>query len=89
MDLSIEYRAYETLIRKAFFAKRSKETPIKRDVRVFWHVGESGTGKSYTYVNLCQQFGEDNVYLLTDYDIGGFDLYCGGPILLWMNLKEP
>lgn len=87
MDLSIEYRAYETLIRKAFFAKRSKETPIKRDVRVFWHVGESGTGKSYTYVNLCQQFGEDNVYLLTDYDIGGFDLYCGEPILFMDEFK--
>lgn len=87
MDLGIEYRTYETLIRKAFFAKRNKETPLKRDVTVYWHVGESGTGKSYTYVTLCQQHGEDNVYLLTDYDIGGFDLYCGEPILFMDEFK--
>lgn len=87
MDISIYYRNYEGLIRKTFFSKRSKETPVKRDVNVIWHTGESGSGKSYTYVQLCEQFGEEEIYLMTDYDTGGFDLYCGEPILFMDEFK--
>ncbi|HVI41948.1 MAG TPA: hypothetical protein VM577_14955 [Anaerovoracaceae bacterium] len=88
MDISISYRQYEKLIRGCFFAKRIKETPPKRDVKVIWHTGESGAGKSYTYVDLCTQLGEENVYLLSDYRIGGFDLYCGEPVLFMDEFKS-
>lgn len=87
MDISINYRNYESLIRKAFFSKRSKDTPAKRDVTVYWHTGESGSGKSYTYVQLCEDHGEDQVYLMSDYDVGGLDLYCGEPILFMDEFK--
>lgn len=87
MDIDIEYRKYETIIRKAFFAKRSQDTPPKRDVTVIWHTGESGSGKSYSYVELCEEYGEDQVYLMTDYDVGGLDLYCGEPILFMDEFK--
>ena len=69
-SLPFSYRRYERDIRAKFFALRGKETPPKRNVSVIWHVGESGTGKSYTYTELCKQHGEEDVYLLTDYETG-------------------
>lgn len=86
-SLPFSYRRYERDIRAKFFALRGKETPPKRNVSVIWHVGESGTGKSYTYTELCKQHGEEDVYLLTDYETGGFDLYCGEPILFMDEFK--
>lgn len=81
MDTSFSFRRYETMIKRAYFDKRMKETPILRDLVVEWHCGESGSGKTYEYSNLCKQYGNDNVYLLTDYSKGGFDNYIGQPIL--------
>lgn len=85
--LPFSYRRYEKDIRAKFFALRSKTTPPKRNVKVIWHVGESGTGKSFTYTHLCETMGEDAVYLLTDYETGGFDMYCGEPILFMDEFK--
>ena len=76
MAEDIRLRREEALIRKAYFAKRYRETPPLREVKVVWHIGESGSGKSYTYVKLCEKFGDDNVYFFTDYanrGVGGFD----------------
>lgn len=87
MEQSFGYRKYEKMIRDAFFAKRSKETPPFRNVEVTWHVGESGSGKSYNYVKLCEEIGEDKVYLLTDYENGGFDGYCAEPVLFMDEFK--
>ena len=87
MEEKFSFRRYEKMIRSAFFAKRIANTPVKRDVKVFWHTGESGTGKSYTYVNLCKQYGEENVYMMTDYDTGGLDLYAGEPYLVMDEFK--
>ncbi len=76
MALNISYRRYEKMIRDHYFAKREKETPAYRDIRVVWHVGEAGTGKTYTYVKLMENHPED-VYLVTDYEGGGLDMYGG------------
>lgn len=81
MNMNISYRRYEKLIRDAYFAKRSSEIPYNRDVCVFWHLGESGSGKSYESVKLIEKYGEDNFYMLSDYENGGFDKYCGEPVL--------
>lgn len=81
MSLNFSYRRYEKMIRSAFFAKRRDETPFIRDVKVFWHVGLSGTGKTYTAQLLMEQYGRDEVYIVTDYDSGGFDNYCAQRIL--------
>lgn len=87
MDISIYFRKYETLIRKQYFRLRVKNMPLSRSVKVYWHVGESGSGKSHTYTELCKALGADNVYLLTDYDNGGFDNYCAESVLFMDEFK--
>ena len=79
--MSFHYRRYETMINKAYFDMRAKSVPPKREVSVYWHFGESGSGKTYGYVKDCERFGENEVYLVTDYEKGGFDRYCGERIL--------
>lgn len=91
MDLDIRLRKEETLIRKAYFRKRFNETPPVRDVKVIWHLGGSGVGKSYSYIKLCEEFGDDNIYFFTDYankSVGGFDAY-GGEYILFMDELKP
>lgn len=90
LDTSILFRNHESVIRKTFFAKRFSETPIVRDLKFYYHVGQSGTGKSYTYVRLCEQYGEDNVYITSDYSNKGtatFDFYTGEPVVILDELK--
>lgn len=66
MQQHIMYRQYETLIKKAFFKKRYEETPVMRDVKFYYHIGESGTGKSYAFVKLSEMYADD-VFIGTDY----------------------
>lgn len=87
MAENFAYRRYERMIRSAYFDKRKRETPTKREVKIHYLVGESGSGKSYTFVTLCEEHGEDSVFFLTDYDGGGFDTYCGEPILFMDEYK--
>lgn len=90
MSTGLKYRKQETLIRKAYMAKRHQETPLRRQVDVYYHVGESGDGKSYTYVKLCDEYGKENVYLMTDYKntgTGGIDYYQGERILFMDEYK--
>jgi hypothetical protein len=67
MEKSILFRQYENIIRKSFFSRRYARTPPKRDIEVYWHVGASGSGKSYTYVQLCEQYGADEVFFTSDF----------------------
>ena len=90
MAEDIRFREKESVIRKAYFARRYEETPPLRTVKVIWHFGESGSGKSYTYVKLCEKHGDDYIYFFSDYSnrgVGGFDNYCGEPILFMDELK--
>lgn len=91
MSEDIRFREKESVIRKAYFAKRYKETPPLRKVKVIWHLGVSGSGKSYSYVELCEKHGDDKIYFFSDYSnkgVGGFDNYCGEPILFMDELKQ-
>lgn len=67
MQESIVFRQYETIIRKQFFSKRMADTPPLRDIKVIWHLGASGSGKSYTYTKLCAEHGQDEVFYASDY----------------------
>jgi hypothetical protein len=87
MRLSLPYRKYESLIKKAYFDKRIHETPLQREITAYWHVGESGSGKSYTYIQLAERYSENDVYMLTDYENGGFDNYEGQRILFMDEFK--
>lgn len=81
MEQNIAWRKYDKMIKDAYFRKRYKETDVKRNNDVYWHVGEAGSGKTYTYVKLCEEKGEDNVYMLSDFQSGGFDKYNAEPVL--------
>lgn len=88
MREDIAYRRYRQMIREAFFDKRSRETPVVRNVKVHYIVGPPGSGKSYHYPQLCAEYGEDKIYHLSDYEGGGFDLYCGEPVLILDEFKD-
>lgn len=66
-----KHRRHDRIIRDAYFAKRSADIPFLRDIVVEWHVGESGTGKTYYAQTIIDAEGEDNVYFVTDYETGG------------------
>jgi hypothetical protein len=87
MDKSITYRRYERLIRDAYFRKRSKETDREREITVYWHVGNSGTGKSREMITLMEEHGDDEVYLVTDY-VNGFDKYNGEKIIFMDEFRS-
>lgn len=84
MSVSLRYRLYEKEIKSAYFAKRKAETPFVRDVKVIWHVGASGSGKSYSCSKVMESFGEDNVYFVSQYGNGFMDDY-GGQKVLFMD----
>lgn len=85
LDTDPKFYKNESIIRKMYFQKRSADTPAVRDVRVIWHTGESGSGKSFSRVQLINEVGEDQIYYLTDYTSSSmFDGYNGEPYL-WLE----
>lgn len=57
------YRKYEKMIRSAFLDKRIRETPLEKKMWNEYHWGKSGSGKTYTYIRLCEKYTADEVYL--------------------------
>ncbi|MBP3505652.1 MAG: hypothetical protein J6K43_04545 [Lachnospiraceae bacterium] len=84
MDKSISFRRYEKLIRDSYFRKRDLETDFVRPVKVFYHVGESGTGKTFGASVQVEKLGSDKVYFCSDYENGFLDGYNGEEIL-WLD----
>lgn len=82
--LSTDFRLYrfEKMIRSACLDKRRKETPIYREVHVHYLIGSTGSGKTKVFSDLAQEFGEDYVYMISDYTSGGFDKYAGERVLI-------
>ena len=80
---------YETVIRKSFIKKRFRQTPVERDVRVVYHVGEAGSGKTHVYTQLSKAFPNE-VYLASDM-LGNckslFDNYCCQKIVFVDEVK--
>lgn len=75
---------YKGMIKDMYFMKREKETPITREVKVYWHMGETGSGKSFSRVALAEEIGEENIYFLTTFGTGAFDNYCAQKVL-WID----
>ncbi len=83
-ELSFRYRKYEKMIRTDFLSRRIKETPLIKKMNNEYHFGRSGTGKTFTYIKLCEENSPDDVYLCNDYSNssssgGGFDFYSNNP----------
>lgn len=90
LDTNFRFYRHEKMILRAYTDQRIKEAPVKQDVYVEYHVGNSGTGKTYFYKQLCDTYGVENIYVLTDYDngaSGGLDSYMkvGAPDILFMD----
>lgn len=64
---SILFRQCEGEIKKSFFAAKLMATPAQREIDVYWHVGPTGSGKSYTYVKLCKRHGDEEVFFTSNY----------------------
>lgn len=76
--------AHISVLKSMYYDIRSSKTPLVRKMKVFWHTGNTGTGKSYERIKLCQKYGEDNIFYLTAFNSGSFDNYNGQPIL-WIE----
>jgi len=80
-DTCFRYRKYEKMIKAAYLEKRIKETPLIKEMNNEYHWGDSGTGKTYTYIKKCEEYSPDEVYICNDYSNssgsgGGFDFYA-------------
>ena len=88
IGFSVRRQRYANMIQAAYLAKREADTPEQRDVFVYWHYGQPGSGKSYEYIQLCKQYGRDEVYKIErDLSKGRFDQYQGQRILFIDELK--
>jgi hypothetical protein len=90
LSTNFSFYKYEKMILHAYIDQRIREAPVKQSVYCEWHVGNSGTGKTYYYNQLCEERGADKIYVLTDYDnnaSGGLDAYMkeGAVPILFMD----
>lgn len=87
MEQNFAFRRYEKLIKSEYLARRIKNTPLIKDMHVEWHFGASGTGKSFEYVKLSEQYSPEDIYFCNDFENGGFDMYIesGAPPILFID----
>lgn len=84
---NLSYRRYANIIRDEYFDRQMREIGPIRDVTVHYRFGPSGSGKSYYYIQLCDQIGREQIYHVSDYANGCFDNYSAEPILFLDELK--
>ncbi|MDD6278553.1 MAG: hypothetical protein PUA81_02010 [Oscillospiraceae bacterium] len=75
---------HKSLLKTMYFDLLSENTPIVRDVKVYWHIGSTGSGKSYERITLAKEIGENNIYYLSSFNSGAFDDYMGEKVL-WID----
>ena len=80
--LDIKYRRYEKDITADYMARLETKVTYIRNVQIEWHYGYTGSGKSYFVKDLIDEYGLDNVHIVSsDYD-NAFDFYFGQKILV-------
>lgn len=87
MGMKLSYCRYEREIKSSYLIKRIREAPLRKNMYVEWHVGESGTGKSYCYDTLCSTYDSDDIYFAGYSTNGWLDRYmeAGAPRILFMD----
>lgn len=87
ISMSIRYARLKKCIRDYYLAKKNKDVKlVNPDTEVHWLYGDTGTGKTHTYIELCEQYGENNVYWVTDYE-HPFDDYFGEDIIFFDEFR--
>lgn len=85
--MSLKYARLRKCIRDYYITKKSREVKlVNPDTEVHWLFGGTGAGKTHKYVQLCEQFGEDNVFWVTDYE-HPFDDYFGEDIIFFDEFR--
>lgn len=89
-DQNIKFYRFEKIVRSAFADRKIKSMPRRRPVYTEYHFGDSSSGKTFCYNELCDKIGEDEIYLFTDFDnqsSGGMDKYldAGAPRAVFMD----
>lgn len=79
--MNLQFRRYENMINREYLYRKQKEVPFIRDVKVVYHVGESGTGKTFCANKIIEEHGENELYFVSDYSDGGMDTYNGQKFL--------
>lgn len=87
LSINPNYYRYEETLKKMYSDKVYDETPRNKEMRVYWHCGKSGTGKTEVYNSLVSEYGEDAVYFYSDFSFGGLDDYLCEPILFIDELR--
>lgn len=87
VSMSLKYARLKKCIRDYYLAKKNKDVKlVNPDTEVHWLYGDTGTGKTHTYIELCEQYGENNVYWVTDYE-HPFDDYFGEDIIFFDEFR--
>lgn len=87
ISMSLKYARLRRCIRDYYIAKKNRDIPIvNKQTEVHWLYGDTGTGKTYEYIKLCEQYGENNVYWVTDYE-HPFDDYFGEDIIFFDEFR--
>ena len=88
MSQSLSFRRFSKLIKEHYYQMRLRTSPrFKENMEVVYHVGASRSGKSYQQIRLMEEFGDNNVYVWSDYQNGGLDTYLGEKILFMEEFK--
>lgn len=78
---NFRYERYEEMIKKHYYRQKMAVAPVEREVRVYWHVGLPGCGKTGIFHQLDEEFPND-VFGVFQYENGFLDYYLGEKILL-------
>lgn len=87
-ELGCKYEKYEHIVKGYFFRMKQKQIPRIRNINVVWHVGASGSGKSYSYETDPRR--DDQITLVLASNLahpGCFDNYVGQETLYIDEIK--
>lgn len=87
-DNNPNYYTLSNYIERIYYDKIIKETPFSRVNNVYWHFGESGTGKTFTADELVSIHGREHVHYCTASDANPFDSYTAQKILFIDELRH-
>ncbi len=79
---------YAGAIERTYSARRCADIPLFTETAVEYHVGESGTGKTHVYLDLCEEEGgQGEVYLVSGDYKHPWDSYDMQPVLFLDELR--
>ena len=83
---SLKNHRYKDMLKSFYMMQRNHDIPFYRDVKLYWHVGDSGSGKTYAAVPLYNK-DPKNFYFVKHYRNGFMDKYCGERVLFLDEFK--